>query len=548
MALAAVAALGIVAGCYPIANTSIGWHLASGHWILDHRTVPDTDPWSFSSGEAEWIDHEWLFQIVVAVIEIVGGPPGLTILRVLLVTGMALLLFFFGWRSGLSPPAALVLTALCLYGARIRFFLRPELITLLIAPVVVWLFLNRGDRPWNLRVLWIGILMAAGANFHGGILVVPPLLAGILGAQVIQWLLLRTGPSPLPSGLAGLAVAVVAPVLNPYGWRLYTVPLAIAHLVGLDHIPNPEWISPSPADVPPLWVAMAAGLMLLGLAERRAARWALLLMVTALALRYVRNVGLFFMLYPIAVAPAAATLPLLAPGGAFDRRPFGKAMALAVSATVVLSMTLMPGHRPGLGFNDRYYPTAAWDFMHREGLATRPAYNDVRFGGFLIRSHYPERRTFLDDRNEIHEPLLAEIHSILGSSDPRAWQAMLDRWDINLALVRYNPPFTVVTPDGSPAGQRGFSALWFPQSRWALVYWDDIAMVLLERETADPSLLNRHEYRVIRPDDAEELERRMAADPDLRQAAAEELGRKLSQQPDCERALGLSQMVLGLGP
>lgn len=53
---------------------------------------------------------------------------------------------------------------------------------------------------------------------------------------------------------------------------------------------------------------------------------------------------------------------------------------------------------------------------------------------------------------------------------------------------------------------------------------------------------------MIRPDDAEELERRMAADPDLRQAAAVELGRKLSQQPDCERALGLSQLVLGLGP
>ncbi len=545
IALAAAAALGIVAGCYPIANTSIGWHLASGHWVLDNRTVPTTDPFSFSSGGAPWIDHEWLFQVVVAVTEIVAGPSGLTLLRALLVAAMALLMFHFGWRSGLSPPAALVLTALCLYGARIRFFLRPELITLLIAPVVVWLFLSRRhDRPWDRSVAWIGVLMAAGANFHGGILIVPPLLAGILAAQTLQWLLHRTGPSPLPSGAVALAAAGAAPLLNPYGWRLYAVPFEIAHLVGLDHIPNPEWISPTPFDVPPLYVAMAAGCVLLAVAERRFARWALLVMVSVLALRYVRNVGLFFVLYPIAVAPALSCFPMLAPGGAVDRRRAWRAAAVAVAVTIVGSMTLIPGHRPGLGFSDRFYPVAAWTFIQQQGLGGELAYNDVRFGGFLIRRHYPERRTFLDDRNEIHEPLLAEIHSILGSSDPGAWQAMLDRYGIDVALVRYNPPFTVVKPDGSPAGRRGFSALWFPDSRWALLYWDDTAMVFAERDTVNPELLARFEYRVVRPDDTEELGRRMAGDPALRQAAAAELGRKLTEQPDCERALQISQIVL----
>ncbi len=543
-----VALLGLVAGSYPIANTSIGWHLSTGHWILDHNEVPRTDPFSITSENADWLDHEWLFQVIVAVTEDLAGAPGLGLLRALLVSALALLMFRFGIRSGLSPPAALVLAILCLYGARIRFFLRPELFTLLIAPSVVWLFLYRDHSSSRLWLFQIAGLMAVGANLHGGVLITPPLIAGVLVAQWLQWMIHREGASPLPWGLAGLAAASAAPVLNPYGWHLYAVPLKIAHLVGLEHIPNPEWISPSPMDVPPLYVAMASGLVLLLLAERNAARWMLLLMVSALALRYVRNVGLFFALYPIAIAPALASFGLVSARHESSRRPILWVAALAMACLVVGSMAATPGHAPGWGFSKSFYPHGAWAFIEENGLRSKTMYNDVRFGGDLIRHYFPDRRTFLDDRNEIHEPLLREIHTILKSSDPGRWQAMLDRYGVELALVRYNPPFTVARPDGTVVGRRGFSALWFPSDRWALIYWDDAAMVFADRTTIDPTLIVRNEYRVIRPDDTEELKRRLAADPSLAMAVAAELSRALDGQPHSERALALSQYLIDPRP
>jgi hypothetical protein len=542
--LAVAAALGLLAGSFAIANTSIGWHLASGHFILDHHAVPRSDPFSTTAEGTPWIDHEWGFQLMLAAVERLGGAPLLVLTRAMLVAALAVMLLVFGFRSGLSPPAALVLAVLCLYGARIRFFLRPELATLLIAPAVVWIFLHRrehGGRGW---LLAIGALMVAGANLHAGILVVPPLLAGLLAAELLQWWWTRRGPQPLGSGALALAVAAVAPVLNPYGWHLYGVPIEIARLVGRPHIPNPEWISPSFFDVPPLYVAIAAGLLLLALAERRAARWALFVIAAALALRYVRNVGLFFALLPIAVAPALASLPALGRGGVAARRPLWRVAAVALAVLVVASMVAEPGRAPAFEFSDRFYPVQALAFIERQDLAAAPLYNDVRFGGFLIRHSYPQQRAFLDDRNEIHEPLLAEIHSILGSSDPRAWQAMLDRYGVEVALLRYNPPFTVLRPDGRTVGRRGFSALWFPDERWALVYWDDIAMVLVDRATADPALLESFAYRVIRPDDADELRARIAADPAFALVAAAELARKLAEQPDCERALALYEQLL----
>lgn len=539
-----VAVLGLIAGSYPIANTSIGWHLSSGQWILEHHQVPRTDPFSITSENVEWLDHEWLFQVVVALTDNAAGGTGLGLLRALLVSALAVLMFRFGRSSGLSPPAALLLASLCLYGARIRFFLRPELFTLLIAPSVVWFFLYRDRFRNRLWLLWIAVLMVFGANFHGGVLITPPLMAGILTAQWLQWLPRRSGSSPLPWGLAGLAVASTVPLLNPYGWHLYAVPLKIAHLVGLEHIPNPEWISPSPLDVPPLYVAMAAGLALLVAKERDAARWMLLLMASALALRYVRNVGLFFALYPIAIGPALAAFPLANGRHQVSRRPIWWMAATVLAGLVVASMAVAPGHAPEWGLSKDFYPHDAWAFIVDNDLDSKTMYNDVRFGGDLIRRHYPDRRTFLDDRNEIHEPLLEEIHTILKSSNPSRWQSMLDRYGVEVALVRYNPPFTVAQPDGTVVGRRGFSALWFPAERWALLYWDDTAMVFADRTAIDPAVIARHEYRVIRPDDIEELRRRLAANPSLRAEVAAELARTLQQQSNNERALALSQLLI----
>jgi hypothetical protein len=48
---------GAVLGLFQIANTSVGWHLASGRWILEHRSFLRFDPFSLTSGGAPWIDH-----------------------------------------------------------------------------------------------------------------------------------------------------------------------------------------------------------------------------------------------------------------------------------------------------------------------------------------------------------------------------------------------------------------------------------------------------------------------------------------------------------
>lgn len=305
--MAGAVVAGAVLGLFQIANTSVGWHLASGRWILEHRSFLRFDPFSLTSGGAPWIDHEWLFQVGTAFAHAMGGPALLVVIRALAVALIAVILLFVGVRSGLSPAAALLLAVLCVTGARPRFFLRPELVTLVLVPAAVWLFLDRGRRRQTSWLVPLAGLMVIGANSHGGALVVPILLASIVTAEAAQRVLGGSwNRNEFMTGVAGVAVSTLALLLNPYGWRLYAVPIHLAALVDQAHIPNPEWISPSPAEAPALYTALAIAVVLMTLRERRAARWVLLLMAAALALRHVRNLGLFFVLLPLAVAPALA--------------------------------------------------------------------------------------------------------------------------------------------------------------------------------------------------------------------------------------------------
>ncbi len=290
------------------------------------------------------------------------------------------------------------------------------------------------------------------------------------------------------------------------------------------------------------------GLLLLTLYERRAERWLLLLMATALALRHVRNLGLFFVLLPLAVAPALARWPALAAPAHKDDPRSRRVQVLAVVLALVLaaSMAAAPWPRFGFGFAENYFPKEACSFLERENLPGARLYNDVRFGGYLINRYFPPRGVFLDDRNEIHEPLLRRFWEIFQRSDVRAWNALLAQFKIDSALVRYHPTTRVRTPDGEDLGERGFSALWFPARDWALVYWDDVAMVLVRRDAAPDGFLERTEYHLLRPDDFAHLERRLVAEPGLRPLAAAEVKRAVDETTLDQRARGLATLIARL--
>ncbi|MCD4748951.1 MAG: hypothetical protein K8R59_06220 [Thermoanaerobaculales bacterium] len=532
---------GVIAGTFEIPNTSIGWHLAAGRWMVEHGRILRSNPFTFTAEGVAWLDHEWLFQVIVATTDRLGGGTALVALRMIVVAFLALLLARMVHRQGFGPGPALALAALCIFGARMRFFMRPELATLVLIPLAVDLYLRRSDRSTGRTAFAITGIAIVGINLHGGILVLLPLLGVLWVGEGLRALLVRTSPWPAAtSGVTILGAATLAMLVNPWGWRVLLAPVHLSQLVKQPYVPNPEWISPGPFDVPLLFAGMLIAAIVMFSRERDAVRWLLFLAAAALALRYVRNVGLFFVLLPLVIAPALARLiPQLKNEG---RRVLFAGLAIVGILTALLFDA--PGFPLGFGFSTGRYPVAAGRFLEDHGLLSSRIYNDVRFGGWFIGRYYPPVKAFIDDRNEVHEEVLAELWDIERSSSPGRWQAMLDHWKITTALLRYHEPISVVSPEGRALGLRGFSALWFPKTRWAVVYWDDISMVLVDRLAVEPDWLTTYEYHVIRPDDVDHLAALVLQQPELLPQVQAELVRKITENPDCLQAAAIAYFVL----
>ena len=87
------------------------WHLAAGRWILEHGSVPLSDPFSHTLPGAPWVAHEWLSEIILAGIFRLAGWSGLVVATALSFAATLAYLNRF-LLARLEPLHALVLTGL----------------------------------------------------------------------------------------------------------------------------------------------------------------------------------------------------------------------------------------------------------------------------------------------------------------------------------------------------------------------------------------------------------------------------------------------------
>ncbi len=548
-ALLALVAAACAAAATRIRSNDLWWHLAAGRWILDNGAVPRADPFSFTSGGIPWVDHGWLWQAVAALIERASGLEGLVLLKAVGPVGFTLAAWVTLMRSGVSPYLASGLITLSLAGARFRFADRPEPAALGLLALFLCLLVAPG---WSRRGRLLGgaAVCLVWANVHASVLVAPLLAAAACaGALLGSWLEAARGGARAAElrraardhGLLA-AAGSAALLINPWGIGLLGVPFRLREILADPRISNPEWPRPLLSDFPIFYAALAAVLLgvLVTVIRRRSPfvwRGAFMMTIAAiLALDSLRHIGLFFFVLPFAVAASGPSEAIRPGRGRRAGSPWAPAWGVAAAAVFVLQPDASAGP-VGLGVVEDRFPVTEADYVERTLAPPRRLYNDVAHGGYLIWRFYPEDRVFVDGRNEIHAALLAETASAI--ADGRAWQTFLDRWEIEAALVRYRPERTRVA---GPAGgeERGFAALHFPRSRWALVHWGDAAMVFVRRGGKYQKVIEREEFLNVDPEDPDDqLERVRRGDEALRAGILADLKRRLAEKAPPERARSL---------
>src|SRR5262245_34081024 len=200
------------------------WHLATGRYVVEHRSVPDTDPFSHFGREEHvpWVAYSWLHEVGLYGAYSAGGVGGVLAFRHLLASLSFLTVAWFLLRGSCGRGRSLAVLAL-VTGTLIPMTLeRPWHYTIAFTTLSLHATIElRAGAPPR-RFWWLIPVSALWANLH---------IQFVLGLGVLGLGLLATAVEPRRSPnrpywavWAGLIVGCgLATLLNPYHARLYGV-------------------------------------------------------------------------------------------------------------------------------------------------------------------------------------------------------------------------------------------------------------------------------------------------------------------------------------
>ena len=216
----------------PLHTPDLWFHLKTGEMYLREGLWPETDPMLFTGLPGGPVQHEWLFEIVVHMIDRTLGFQGLRVAKVLLVLATLVLLTRVLRRaSGSWVAAAAGCAAFVALSAQRLIQFRPDLWTIPATVLLYSWFIGEGAARPRARVLVIALpLFCLWANAHSlSVIGVALLAAGTLGAGLAWGILARTLAASAQQCAAArqrffwlasvFAVAALASLVHPRGYH-----------------------------------------------------------------------------------------------------------------------------------------------------------------------------------------------------------------------------------------------------------------------------------------------------------------------------------------
>lgn len=492
LALAALAA--------PVVNPDLFWHLAAGRWMLAHRALPLKETFSFTQEGAPWMNFEWGTQLLFYGAHLAFGLWGAWLFKAALLLSCGAVI---SRAVGGEPVRRALFTGLWWTAAVSAADARPELFSLLFFSILLWGLeaWRRGEfHPDRTVLAAVMALFAVWANLHAGFFAGIAVIALYALGEAAERGLRRAADGIAAAGAAALGTAV-----NPYGlgpwqaaWEHWQARQDLSlyikewHAMGFD---NPFYL--------PFW-ALAA--LVLAVFLYRLLRWKPIPWGPAFAALYLLGAALAHRRAAVYFSPAAVIF--LSAAWDLDARHLRRVALALLSASTAFLLFLSPRVRWTPPFNPKFVPIEAASFISREQpvIGKLRLYNEWEWGGYLSWT-IPERQVFADGRYLFH-PLLPDIARAV--QDPASWRGFMRRRKLDAALV-HNLDFTVSTRKRYPDGSlKTFSRPWYtaylPLEHWALVHWDDKAMLFVARQAVPAPWLKTREYRWHRPKDAAALQ------------------------------------------
>lgn len=432
----------------PMGDADFWFHLKTGQYVFTTGALPRMELWSFTHYGIPWTAHGWLSGVLFYGVWSVAGLKPLIFIFALL-TAIAFWIAFK--RTNAHPFFAGTAILLAVWTSLPNIGVRPRVFTILFASIFLAL-LGRFARGVNERWIWLLLpMMTLWANLHGGFFI-GLALVGItaVGMVVDYWAGVLEEPVSFRLRLRQLAIlfvgCVLAVLVNPFGVKLYTTPLAVLRSPIFQDLVI-DWLSPNfhLSTARPLLLLIVLTIAVLALAPRRPKPSEVLLFLATLyaTLKTQRNAVVF----SLVAAPLFANYFQLW----LDATSFGKRFGVmredrnprvARLVTLVLLLPLIPF---AVKLKATVYsnpsqrslrvPVKAVEYLKQNGVSGNIFTAPNVWGAYVIWAA-PNNPVYIDGRDVYPDTFVKEFVDILfGRID---WHGPFDQRGVKIAMIEPN--------------------------------------------------------------------------------------------------------------
>ncbi|MBA4372524.1 MAG: hypothetical protein C0402_06635 [Thermodesulfovibrio sp.] len=493
------------------------WHLATGRYIVETGSLPDSDPFTLVNNLKENqhvknplgmqfnLKQYWLAQVLFYKVYNSFGDAGMMILRGIMLLSMVVVVLASLIRQKVGYFIIFPLL-FCVHMNNFYYFgERPVLFTLLFSVVAFYLLEGYKLRPG--RVIFALIpLMLLWANMHGGFILGIILIGTYLVGETINYFLkkgaLEKRELIILHIAGGIAIAVSA--LNPNGFTGF---LAISHqYTSMFQAGVQEYFSPfvlyknKTSSVNWSYIAMLVVFPIVFLLRNRKMDITHLLLLGGLA--YMSITALRYVVFYVTISAMVLGVELQLVVDEYSRK-YDSLRSRLESVFIVLiclsSLLYSVAYlKPGsvvFGKAVRFsVPEDAADFIEKHNIKGN-IFNDMAYGGYLSWRFYPDRMIFYDSRAlnytvmTEYQWIVTSVESVQNPKLPEGkeplWSRLLDHYKIDLMLLNTRDAFGSLHPII-------FSLI--KSDEWVPVFYDGISVLFVRDKENNQELIDK--YRI----------------------------------------------------
>ncbi len=398
--------LGLVSSRARLADPDIMLHIVTGRWIIAHHALPRVDFLSYTMAGAPWVAHEWLGEVVTALVYDALGWQGLVAMASLALA-VAVAIYARALLGYYQPAHVIVIAAAAWFALTPHWLARPHMLALpfLVAWMALLVRARETDRaPPRAAVL----LLIPWVNLHGTFLVG----IGFAGLFTVEAVLLAKGEVARLAAARRwggfMVLALLATLISPNFIDSYLLPLRLLDMKFALSVLL-EWKSVDFQSLSPLelWLLLFLGAVLFCGVRLSPSRALMTLLLLAMGLQHARNADLLVFIAPLIAAPDAAPLlaarvhgrPIAPRAAALLERMArsasvrGMALAILIAAAGEAVAAIFP-----VIPSDEYMPAAAVAAARAHDL-DGPVLNEYDFGDYLL---FCGIKTFIDGRADMY--------------------------------------------------------------------------------------------------------------------------------------------------